>query len=114
MVVYAETCVGLFWLYKLFEKCFKDQIKFILNILDLFMFQYCSLVLFGVEKSSHGICMHSYIFVCIYFVCDFGAIILCVNFRANNDCDCEDCCYSPNYQGKWCFMILFLCFSTMH
>ena len=49
--------------------------------------------------------MHPYIFACIYFVCDFGAIISCVDFGANSDCDCEDCSYSPNYQGKWCFMI---------
>ena len=46
MVVYAESCVALFWLYKLFEKCFKDQIKIILGILDLFMFEYCLIVLF--------------------------------------------------------------------
>src|SRR4051812_43340049 len=54
--------------------------------------------------------MHSYIFVCICLICDFGAIILCVDFGANSDCGCEDCCYSPNYQGKWCFMFLSLYF----
>ena len=38
-------------------------------------------------------------------------MILCVDFGANSDCDCEECSYSPNYQGKWCFMnILSLCF----
>src|SRR3954466_14426811 len=50
--------------------------------------------------------MHSYIFACIFLICEFGAIILCVDFGANSDCGCEDCCYSPNYQGKWCFMFL--------
>src|SRR3954462_5047329 len=74
------------------------------------MLQYFTLVLFCVEKSSHGICMHSYIFACIFLICEFGAIILCVDFGANSDCGCEDCCYSQNYQGKWCFMFLSLYF----
>src|SRR4051812_26104284 len=81
------------------------QIKFIWLVLYLFMFQYCALVLFGVEIHHMALCMHPYIYACIYFVCDFGAIILCVDFGANSDCDCEDCSYSPNYQRKWCFMI---------
>src|SRR4051812_29474086 len=61
------------------------------------------------RKSSHGICMHSYIFVCIYFVCNFGAIILCVDFGANSDCDCEDCCYSQTTKssGASCFYSYF-------
>src|SRR3954466_7933351 len=96
------------------EKCFSVQIKFVWQVLNLFMNQYYALVLFGVENHHMALCMHPYIFACIYYVCDFGAIILCADFGANSDCDCEDCSYSPNYQGKWCFMILFLCFSNMH
>src|SRR3954471_3509796 len=64
------------------------------------MIQYHALVLFGVENHHMALCMHPYIFACIYFVCDFGAIILCVDFGANSDCDCEDCSLSKNYQGK--------------
>src|SRR3954462_8051101 len=53
-------------------------------------------------------CIH--VFLLDYFECKFGAIILCVDFGASGDCGCEDCCYSPNYQGKWCFMFLSLYF----
>src|SRR3954466_15799482 len=51
--------------------------------------------------------LHAFIYFCLIILeCEFGAIILCVDFGASGDCDCEDYCYSPNYQGKWCFMYL--------
>src|SRR3954466_12533500 len=51
--------------------------------------------------------LHAFIYFCLIILeCEFGAIILCVDFGASGDCDCEDCCYSRNYQGKWCFMFL--------
>ena len=56
----------------------------------------------------HIACIHIFLFVYILYV--IVAMILCVDFGANSDCDCEECSYSPNYQGKWCFMILSLCF----
>ena len=71
------------------------------------MNHYCALVFFGVENHHMALCMHPYISACIYYVCDFGVIILCVDFGASGDCDCEDCCYTPNYQGKWCFIYFF-------
>ena len=50
-------------------------------------------------------CIHIF-FLLDYLKYELGAIILCVDFGASGDCDCEDCCYSPNYQGKWCFIFL--------
>src|SRR3954463_15502376 len=62
--------------------------------------------LFGLEKNHHMefSCIHIFLFD--YLKCEFGAIILCVDFGASGDCDCEDCCYFPNYQGKKYFMYL--------
>ena len=68
--------------------------------------------LVGLEKNHHMAFACIHIFLLDYLKCEFGAIILCVDFGASGDCDCEDCCYSPKYQGKWCFIFL-LCISDI-
>src|SRR3954471_10350822 len=74
MVLFAETCVGLFFILQIFRKCFNVQIKFVWQVLNLFMNQYCALVLLSLENHHISYCMHPYIFACIYFVCD---LLLC-------------------------------------
>ena len=44
-----------------------------------------------------------HIFLIVYVLYVIVTMNLCVDFGAS-DCDCEECSYFPNYQGKWYFM----------